>query len=154
VSPGSAQHRVSVAAFPFEPCQRLAPEDRVVGASRARVTLRLVADELDGYLDSRGARLPLDDIVYGGVDGLWLLIFCSRAAYLISKNWFEAADGHLLLPPRIGPWMAWLVAIVSLIGNAGGPPRPANLIFTFGGARSDNSARRTRRRPGHPPVRG
>ncbi len=55
-----------------------------------------VADELDGYLDSRGARLPLDDNVYGGVYGLWLLIFCFRAAYLVSKNWFEAADRHLL----------------------------------------------------------
>jgi hypothetical protein len=33
-----------------------------------------------------------------------------RSAYLVNQHWFNAADGHPLLPPSTATWMAWLVA--------------------------------------------
>jgi hypothetical protein len=91
-------------------------------------------DFVSGYLKVHGVRLPLD-YVHGGVFGVWFLFFAFRGAYLIAQNWFNTVDAHLLLPPLIATWMAWLVAGVSLINQAGGgPPRPVALVLILGGA--------------------
>jgi hypothetical protein len=93
------------------------------------------ADDVTWYLKAHGVRLPLDDTgYYLGVFGLWLLVFTFRAVYLVTRNWFNAADGHLLLPPVIATWMSWLVVLVSLSSDSAGPPGPASLALIVGGA--------------------
>ena len=63
-----------------------------------------------------------------------MLVFTLRALYLVSRNWFNAVDGHLLLPPVIAILMSWLVVLVSLITDLVGPPGPASLALIIGGA--------------------
>jgi hypothetical protein len=93
-----------------------------------------VSGRIDYY--TGGAGIPLDELAYGGVFGVWLLIFCLRSTYLVTQNWFNAVDGHLLLPPMIGTWMAWLVATKSLIfqDGPGGAPETVSLVLILGGA--------------------
>jgi hypothetical protein len=93
-----------------------------------------VSARIEFYTQDVG--IPLDEFVYGGVFGLWLLIFCFRSAYLVTQNWFNAVDGHLLLPPVIATWMAWLVAGKSLIFEDGvsGVPAAVSLVLILGGA--------------------
>lgn len=81
-----------------------------------------------------GVGLPLEGVAYGGVFGIWLLVFCLRSAYLVTQNWFNAVDGHLLLTPVIATVMAWLVAGRSLLVDTGGPPTPVSLVLILGGA--------------------
>jgi hypothetical protein len=69
-------------------------------------------------LTAAGIDLPLSGMVYGGVLGLWFLIFCFRSAYLVTRHWFNAADGHPLLEPLMAGWMAWLTAVVTVIFQA------------------------------------
>jgi hypothetical protein len=93
-----------------------------------------VSGRIDYY--TGGAGIPLDELAYGGVFGVWLLIFCLRGTYLVTQNWFNAVDGHLLLPPVIGTWMAWLVVAKSLIfqDGPGGVPETVSLVLILGGA--------------------
>jgi hypothetical protein len=94
------------------------------------------ADDATVYLRAHGVRLPLDGTadVYLGAFGLWVLVFTLRALYLVSRNWFNAVDGHLLLPPVMAILMSWLVVLVSLITDLVGPPGPASLALIIGGA--------------------
>ena len=94
------------------------------------------ADDATVYLRAHAVRLPLDGTadVYLGAFGLWVLVFTLRAMYLVSRNWFNAVDGHLLLPPVIAILMSWLVVLISLIADLVGPPGPASLALIVGGA--------------------
>jgi hypothetical protein len=78
------------------------------------------------WLTARGIRIPLDGLVYGGIFGLWLLVFCFRSAYLVTRHWFNAVDGHPLLEPLMANWMAWLGVVVTVLtqetGEGAVPP--------------------------------
>jgi hypothetical protein len=80
--------------------------------------------------------IPLDGFVYGGVFGLWLLVFCLRSAYLVTQNWFNAVDGHPLLTPALATAMAWVTAGVSLLtaSSADHVPGGVSLFLILGGA--------------------
>lgn len=67
--------------------------------------------------------------------GVWLIVFWVRSAYLVNQHWFNAADGHPLLPPVIATWMAWLVALVdALSGEPEGVPGGWYAFTSMGGA--------------------
>jgi hypothetical protein len=97
-----------------------------------------VSGRVEFLLRSNGIPgIPLDGVVYGGVFGLWLLVFCIRSAYLVTQNWFNAVDGHLLLAPVIATWMAWLVAVKTLAFDGGTTervPSAVSLVLILGGA--------------------
>ena len=97
-----------------------------------------VSGRVDFLLRSNGIPgIPLDGVVYGGVFGLWLLVFCIRSAYLVTQNWFNAVDGHLLLAPLIATWMAWLVVVKTLAFDGGTTervPDAVSLVLILGGA--------------------
>ncbi|WP_203931662.1 hypothetical protein [Virgisporangium ochraceum] len=80
------------------------------------------ASRLDRYDD----HIPLNGMVYGGIVSLWFLVFAFRSIYLISQYWFNAVDGHPYLQPLMAIWMAWVLAINTLVfqndGDAGGVP--------------------------------
>jgi hypothetical protein len=97
-----------------------------------------VSGRVEFLLRSNGIPgIPLDGFVYGGVFGLWLLVFCIRSAYLVTQNWFNAVDGHLLLPPVIATWMVWLVAVKAVAFDGGATdrvPGAVSLVLILGGA--------------------
>ncbi|WP_067840078.1 hypothetical protein [Nocardia lijiangensis] len=45
---------------------------------------------------------------------LAIVPFLIRAAFLITKHWFNAVDGHLLLGPTVAVVVTWTVAIIDL----------------------------------------
>jgi hypothetical protein len=80
------------------------------------------ASRLDRYDD----HIPLNGMIYGGIVSLWFLVFAFRGIYLISQYWFNAVDGHPYLQPLMAIWMAWVLAVNTLVfqddGNADGIP--------------------------------
>ncbi|MEV4509121.1 hypothetical protein AB0K00_09225 [Dactylosporangium sp. NPDC049525] len=80
--------------------------------------------------------IPLDGFIYGGVFGLWLVVFCLRSAYLVGQHWFNTVDGHPLLPPTVATGMAWLTAGSALLagGAADHVPGGVSLVLILGGA--------------------
>jgi hypothetical protein len=73
------------------------------------------AGYVGGRLEAAGIDLPLDGLIYGGIFGLWLVVFCFSSAYFVTQHWFNAADGHPLLAPLMAGWMAWVAAANTLI---------------------------------------
>jgi hypothetical protein len=73
-----------------------------------------------GMLDRYDDRIPLNGMIYGGVVSLWFLVFAFRSIYLISQYWFNAVDGHPYLQPLMAVWMAWVLAINTLVFQAEG----------------------------------
>jgi hypothetical protein len=70
-------------------------------------------------LDRYDDLIPLNSLVYGGIVSLWFLVFAFRSIYLISQYWFNAVDGHPYLQPLMAIWMAWVLAINTLVFQAG-----------------------------------
>lgn len=73
-------------------------------------------------------QVPMSGMVAGGVFGLWGLIFVFRSAYLVSQYWFNAVDGHPYLQPLTAVWMAWVLAVDTLVFQ----PRDGSLPARIG----------------------
>jgi len=86
------------------------------------------AGYVGGRLEAAGIDLPLDGLIYGGIFGLWLVVFCFSSAYLVTQHWFNAADGHPLLAPLMAGWMAWVAAANTLIFGDGDSGVPAYVV--------------------------
>jgi hypothetical protein len=72
-----------------------------------------------GVLMRYDDNIPLNGTVAGGIVGLWFLFFAFRSAYLISQYWFNAVDGHPYLQPLMAVWMAWVLAINTIVFGRG-----------------------------------
>jgi hypothetical protein len=72
-----------------------------------------------GRLAQYDDRVPLNGFIYGGIFSLWFLVFAFRGAYLVSQYWFNAVDGHPYLQPLMAAWMAWVLAINTLVFQTG-----------------------------------
>jgi hypothetical protein len=68
-----------------------------------------------GVLMRYDDNIPLNGTVAGGIVGLWFLFFAFRSIYLISQYWFNAVDGHPYLQPLMAVWMAWVLAINTIV---------------------------------------
>jgi hypothetical protein len=87
---------------------------------------------------------PLDQLGWGRggplaglalyLSGWWVLVNFVLGIFLVGRHWFNAVDGHPLLAPLIGAWMAWLTAGTGLlIDGADGLSGRTLLLVNLGG---------------------
>ncbi|MEV0292931.1 hypothetical protein [Nocardia sp. NPDC050710] len=61
--------------------------------------------------------------------------FAVRAAFLITKHWFAAADGHLLLGPIVAVIVTWTVAVIDITdASPSALPYGFYLMLVLGGS--------------------
>ncbi|MFB7724684.1 hypothetical protein [Nocardia sp. NPDC056100] len=106
---------VTYSAHRADTAAQLAHPLRTMGICIAGVAALAMVPALLSIFDRFAGPVPgLIAVVAVMASGLAVVPFLIRATFLITKHWFNAVDGHLLLGPTVAVIVTWTVAAIDL----------------------------------------